>query len=48
MGRALDRGNSSRGDARLFYFHYFIEQIGFPARGRFHDVPSIFEMFDPT
>ena len=44
MGRSSDRGISSRGDARLFYFDDFSEKIGFPARGRFHDVPSVFDM----
>ena len=45
MGRSSDRQISSRGDARLFYFHDFSEKIGFPARGRFHDFCDIFRDF---
>ena len=42
MGRSSDRGNSSRGDARLFYLYDFSEEIGFPACGRFM---CFFDMF---
>ena len=35
MGRSSDRGNSSRGDARLLSVYDLSEKIGFPARGRF-------------
>ena len=37
MGSSLDRGNSSRGNARLYFVYNFLENIGFPARGRVHD-----------
>ena len=46
LRRSSDRGNSSRGDARLFYFHGFSEEIGFPARGHFMIFRTFFEIFD--
>ena len=44
MRRSSDRGNSSRGDARLFYG--FSEKIGFPARGHFMIFRTFLEIFD--
>ena len=46
MGRSSGRQNSSRGDARLFYFHDFSDTIGFPARGRFMIFRTCSEFFD--
>ena len=46
MGRSSDRGNSSRGDARLFYFDDFSIEIGFPAGGHFKIFRMFFEIFD--
>ena len=46
MGRSSDRGNSSRGDARLFYFYDFSEEKDFPDCGRFMIFRTCFEIFD--
>ena len=46
IGRSSDRGNSSRGDARLFYFYDLSETDGFAAHGRFMTFRTFFEIFD--
>ena len=46
MGRPSGRQNSSRGDARRFYFYDFPEKNGFPAHGRFMTFRTFFEIFD--